>query len=83
MIKKIPEIIYDEGNLGYEALITFPRIIVKKDFYQDLTWSVYVLQYFFNGSFYEYRFPDKENVIKAYQELLQKINKETKKEKIC
>ena len=77
MIKKIPEIIYDEGDLGYETLINFPRIIVKKDSYQDLTWNVYILQYFFNGSFYEFRFPDKdkEKAEKAYQEILQKISK--------
>lgn len=83
MIKKIPEILYDEGDLGYETLINFPRIIVKKDSYQDLTWNVYVLQHFFNGSFYENRFQDKEKAEKAYQKLLQKINKEIKKERIC
>ena len=75
MIKNIPEIIYDEGDLGYETLIDFPRIIAKKDFYQDLTWNVYILQYFFNGSFYENRFSDQEKAEKAYQELLQKILK--------
>ena len=32
MIKNIPEIIYDEGDLGYETLINFPRIIAKKRF---------------------------------------------------
>lgn len=31
MIKNIPEIIYDEGDLDYETLINFPRIIVKKN----------------------------------------------------
>ena len=75
MIKNIPEIIYDEGDLGYETLINFPRIIAKKDFYQDLTWNVYILQYFFNGSFYENMFSDQEKAEKAYQELLQKIFK--------
>lgn len=73
--KEIPEMLYNEGDLGYETLINFPRVIVKKDSYQDLTWSVYILQYFFNGSFYEDRFQDKEKAEKAYQKLLQKIFK--------
>ena len=79
----IPPELYLADSLGYETSIAFPRIIIGRERYQDLSWDVYIVQHFFNGSFYENRFPNEETAVKAYQEILQKINKIIKKEKIC
>ena len=64
--------IVEANNLKYETCISFPRIVVDKYKYQDIEMTVYKIQHFYDGCFYEKTTYDRDEAIKE----LEKLNNE-------
>ena len=60
---------YEASELKYETNITFPRIVIDKYKYQDIEMTVYKIQHFYDGCFYEKTTYDRDEAIKELGKL--------------